>query len=141
MRAWSSRPSKAVAPHSASSSRASTCPSRSRPTHPKMSGYRFADTGDRMVTRFALLSLFATVALATTGHMLSYPAANRDNVVADYHGVKIPDPYRWMEDIDSPATRAWVEAEGKLSRGYLEALPGRADIAPRLQQLWNFDAG
>ena len=49
------------------------------------------------------------------------------DVSSDYHGVKVPDPYRWMEDIDSPATRAWVEAEDKLSRGYLEALPGRAD--------------
>jgi prolyl oligopeptidase len=92
-----------------------------------------------MLSRFVLLSLFATVALATTGHMLSYPAASRDSVVADYHGVKIPDPYRWMEDIDSPATRAWVEAEDKLSRDYLNAIPGREAIAERLRQIWNFE--
>src|ERR1700741_2359550 len=92
-----------------------------------------------MLTRFALMSLFATAALATTGHMLSYPSANRDEVVADYHGVKVSDPYRWMEDIDSPATRAWVEAEGKLSRDYLNAIPGRDAIAGRLRQIWNFE--
>jgi prolyl oligopeptidase len=86
-------------------------------------------------------SLFGTVALATTGQgqPLSYPAATPGDVSSDYHGVQVPDPYRWMEDIDSPATRSWVEAEDKLSRGYLEALPGRADIAARLKQIWNFE--
>jgi prolyl oligopeptidase len=83
--------------------------------------------------------LIATVALATTGQPISYPAASTGTVVSDYHGVKVPDPYRWMEDIDSPATRAWVEAEGKLSRAYLDALPGRAEIAARLKQVWNFE--
>jgi len=92
-----------------------------------------------MLTRVVLVSLFATVALATTGHPLSYPAASRDKVTADYHGVKVPDPYRWMEDIDSPATRAWVEAEGKLSRDYLDAIPGRAAIEERLRKIWNFE--
>ena len=92
-----------------------------------------------MLTRVVLVSLFATVALATTGHPLSYPAASRDNVAADYHGMKVPDPYRWMEDIDSPATRAWVEAEGKLSRDYLDAIPGRAAIEERLRKIWNFE--
>lgn len=92
-----------------------------------------------MLTRVVLVSLFATVALATTGHPLSYPVAARDHVTADYHGVKVPDPYRWMEDIDSPATRAWVEAEGKLSRTYLDAIPGRAAIEERLRKIWNFE--
>ena len=92
-----------------------------------------------MLSRFILVSLFATVALATTGHPLSYPAATRDHVVTDYHGVKVPDPYRWMEDIDSPATRAWVEAEGQLSHDYLDAIPGREAILERLRQIWNFE--
>jgi prolyl oligopeptidase len=84
-------------------------------------------------------SLIATVALATTGQPLTYPNATRGDVSSDYHGVKVPDPYRWMEDIDSPATRAWVEAEDKLSRAYLAALPGRARIAGRLQEIWNYE--
>jgi len=83
--------------------------------------------------------LVSTVALATPGKPLSYPAAATGNVVSDYHGVKVPDPYRWMEDIDSPQTRAWVEAEGKLSRGYLDALPRRDEIAAHLKQIWNFE--
>jgi prolyl oligopeptidase len=92
-----------------------------------------------MLSRALVLTLlFATVALASAGH-LSYPAAARDDVVTDYHGVKVPDPYRWMEDIDSPATRAWVEAEDKLSRDYLSSLPDRDAIARRLRQIWNFE--
>ena len=84
--------------------------------------------------------LVATVALATTpGQKLSYPTAATGDVVSDYHGVKVPDPYRWMEDIDSPATRAWVEAEGKLSRAYLDGLPKHAEIAAHLKQIWNFE--
>src|SRR5581483_11947405 len=85
-----------------------------------------------------LALLLTTAALASAGH-LSYPKATRGDVVTDYHGVKVPDPYRWMEDIDSPATRAWVEAEDKLSRDYLSSLPQRDAIARRLRQIWNFE--
>ncbi len=56
-----------------------------------------------------------------------------------YHGVKVADPYRWMEDIDSPETRTWVEAERKLSRDYLDAIPGRDAIAERLKKIWNVE--
>jgi prolyl oligopeptidase len=86
-----------------------------------------------------LASLVATVALATTAQTLTYPTAARGDVSSDYHSVKVPDPYRWMEDIDSPATRTWVEAEDKLSRDYLAALPGRAAIAARLKEIWNYE--
>jgi prolyl oligopeptidase len=86
-----------------------------------------------------LASLIATGALATTGQPLTYPNATRGDVSSDYHGMKVPDPYRWMEDIDSPATRTWVEAEDKLSRAYLAALPGRARIAGRLKEIWNYE--
>src|SRR6185437_12474583 len=97
-----------------------------------------------MLWRILLLSLFATgtwatVAWATTGQSLTYPNATRDTVVADFHGVKVPDPYRWMEDIDAPATRTWVQAEDKLSRNYLNALPQRDAIAQRLRQIWNYE--
>ena len=82
-----------------------------------------------MRLRWIALPFFvSTVALATSGQPLSYPTAATGNVVSDYHGVKVPDPYRWMEDIDSPQTRTWVEAEGKLSRAYLDALPKHAEF-------------
>jgi prolyl oligopeptidase len=87
----------------------------------------------------AFASMFATVAATNAGTPLSYPAAPAGDVSSNYHGVKVPDPYRWMEDIDSPGTRAWVEAEDKLSRDYLNAIPGREGIAQRLTRIWNFE--
>jgi hypothetical protein len=64
---------------------------------------------------------------------LKYPIAPRGNQVDDFFGTKVADPYRWMEDVDSPATRTWVQAEAKLTSDYLAAIPGRNRIAQRLK--------
>jgi len=86
------------------------------------------------------LSFLLTAAAATAAPGgLSYPPAARGDVVDDYHGVKVPDPYRWMEDIDSPQTRTWVEAEAKLSSDYLAAIPVRDRIEQRMRGIWNFE--
>ena len=69
---------------------------------------------------------------------LSYPAAQRGSQVDDYHGTKVADPYRWLEDTDSPQTRAWVEAENRVTFGYLATIPERDAIRNRLTQLWNY---
>jgi len=69
----------------------------------------------------------------------SYPTAKKGEQVDDYHGVKVADPYRWLEDLDSDETRNWVEAENKLTFGFLEAIPARAAIKDRLTKLWNFE--
>ena len=69
----------------------------------------------------------------------SYPPAERGTVVDDYHGTKVEDPYRWMEDIDSPQTRAWVEAEARLSSDYLAKIPVRDRIVERMRKIWNFE--
>lgn len=83
--------------------------------------------------------LLAAGASAAVPERLSYPPAARGEVVDQYHGVQVPDPYRWMEDIDSPQTRAWVEAEARQSRDYLAAIPGRDRIAARMRGIWNFE--
>ncbi|MGA2188053.1 MAG: prolyl oligopeptidase family serine peptidase [Steroidobacteraceae bacterium] len=70
---------------------------------------------------------------------LEYPPARRANQIDDYHGTKVADPYRWMEDIDSPETRAWLTAENQLSRGYLDSIAGRESMAQRLRNIWNFE--
>lgn len=69
----------------------------------------------------------------------SYPAARKTDQVDDYHGVKVADPYRWLEDLDSVETRNWVDAENKLSFAFLEAIPARAAIKERLTKLWNYE--
>ena len=69
----------------------------------------------------------------------SYPVARKSDQFDDYHGVKVADPYRWLEDLDSEETRTWVEAENKLSFAFLEAIPARASIKERLTKLWNYE--
>lgn len=70
---------------------------------------------------------------------LSYPEAMRGDVVDDYHGVKVPDPYRWLEDADSPQTRAWITAQNALTFGWLDAIPERARIRARLEAQWDYE--
>jgi prolyl oligopeptidase len=70
---------------------------------------------------------------------LSYPASKKVEQVDDYHGVKVSDPYRWLEDANSADTRNWVEAQNKLTQGFLSSIPERAAIKQRLTHLWNFE--
>ncbi len=70
---------------------------------------------------------------------LTYPVTARTNQVDDYHGTPVADPYRWLEDDNSTATKAWVEAENKLTFSFLEKIPERATIKERLTQLWNYE--
>ena len=69
---------------------------------------------------------------------LTYPPAPRGAQVDDYHGTSIADPYRWLEDVDAPATKAWVDAENRLTDSFLATIPERAAIRNRLTQLWNY---
>lgn len=55
------------------------------------------------------------------------------------HGVDVSDPYRWLEDLDSEATREWVEAQNTLTHSYLHALPHRDELRSRLTELWDFE--
>ncbi len=86
---------------------------------------------------FILTGLFARVASAGA-RALQYPVARKGNVVDDYHGTKVADPYRWLEDPDSPESRSWIAAENRLTASYLEAIPARAAIRERLTKLWNY---
>src|SRR6516165_10100543 len=73
------------------------------------------------------------------GHSFRYPEAPRSDAVDDYHGTRVADPYRPLEDPDAPATRAWVEAENKVTFSYLAGIPRRAAIQKRLTELWDFE--
>ena len=79
------------------------------------------------------------VAASAQALALAYPTAARGDHIDSYHGVAVPDPYRWMEDIDSPATRAWVEAEGTLTNNYLAAISDRQAIAKDIEEIWNYE--
>jgi prolyl oligopeptidase len=68
------------------------------------------------------------------------PVTRKDDVVETLHDVQIPDPYRWLEDQNSPETRAWIEAEDACTSAVLNAVPGRAKISERLSQLMKVDS-
>lgn len=80
----------------------------------------------------------ATLALGG-GQLLDYPVAKTDGCIENYHGTKVADPYRWLEDTESADTRAWVAAENKITHTYLSELAEREEIKKRLTELWNFD--
>jgi prolyl oligopeptidase len=69
----------------------------------------------------------------------SYPEAERSNHVDTYHGTKVPDPYRWMEDVDSDKTRAWVKAEQAFTEEWFSKAPERAAWQKRMAALWKFE--
>ena len=66
---------------------------------------------------------------------ITYPPAPRQDIVEEIHGQAVPDPYRWLEDADDPATRAWSKAQDELVRPYLDRQPDRDAIAGRLREL------
>jgi len=67
-----------------------------------------------------------------------YPAAHTVDHVDDYHGMQIPDPYRWLEDPSTPQARKWIEAQNALVDGFLAQDPERNAIRKRLADLWDF---
>jgi len=91
----------------------------------------------------ALLSLLAACAMVAPSADLNvkkyaYPAAKKVDVADDYHGTKVADPYRWLEDTNSAETIAWVEAENKVTAAYFVQIPQRAKIHARLAELFNY---
>ncbi|PYO83081.1 MAG: S9 family peptidase [Gemmatimonadetes bacterium] len=75
---------------------------------------------------------------AVSAQTLPYPPARKGDVVDDYHGTRVADPYRWLEDPDSPESRGWIDAENRLTEGYLSQIPERAALRKRLTALWNY---
>jgi prolyl oligopeptidase len=97
-----------------------------------------------MTTRFPtalLIIALPLIAFAQTGPAggLEYPTPVRGTTVDDYHGTRVPDPYRGLEELDSAATRAWVDAEARVTDRYLEKLPGRDRLRSRLAALFDYE--
>ncbi|HEY3826182.1 MAG TPA: prolyl oligopeptidase family serine peptidase [Bryobacteraceae bacterium] len=70
---------------------------------------------------------------------MAYPPAPKTNQVDDYHGVKISDPYRSLENADAPSTIKWVDQENALTFSWLAKIPGREKIRTQLTGLWNYE--
>jgi prolyl oligopeptidase len=80
-----------------------------------------------------------TAAPETPRLTVEYPKTRKSNQTDDYFGTSVTDPYRWLEDLDSPETKAWVTAENKVTFGYLDKIPFREQIKARLTKLWNYE--
>lgn len=68
-----------------------------------------------------------------------YPASRRGDVVDELHGTKVADPYRWLEDTEGAETKAWVEAQNKVTHAFLEKIKGRRELRERLTLLWDYE--
>src|SRR6185436_6981786 len=90
-----------------------------------------------VVTVAFLISSFALIALAQAPKKWEYPKTHTVDAVDDYHGTKVPDPYRWLEDVDSDDVRAFVDAENALARKFLDG-PVREQIKTRVTQLLDY---
>jgi prolyl oligopeptidase len=93
--------------------------------------------------RHALLPLFAFTMLTSPlgAQALDYPKTERGEVADTQFGVRVADPYRWLEnDVrNDPKVKAWVDAQNKVTQAYLDTLPGRDAIEARLKEMWDFE--
>ncbi len=91
--------------------------------------------------RFLSLALFASLAtpMPIFAETLLYPASKRTDFSEKIHGVDVPDPYRWLEELDTPPVDAWVTAQAAFAQAYLKKLPGREKLKTRLTELWDYE--
>jgi len=86
------------------------------------------------------LTIFMFVVVSIVAQTkFDYPKTRKVEQTDDYHGTKISDPFRWLEDDNSAETKAWVEAQNKVTFAYLNEIPERAKIKARLTELWNYE--
>src|SRR5882762_11937584 len=110
----------------------------------KHSPRNFRERESRMTIRQLALQLriilpaFTTLLFSAISYAqgLDYPQTRKDTQVDDYHGTKVADPYRWLEDDNSAETAKWVEAENKVTFAYLDNIPYRAQVKAGPEQLF-----
>ncbi len=90
----------------------------------------------RSIALFVFLSLMVSVVPA---QKIEYPTARRVDQVDVFHGVSVADPYRWMEESDTPEWNEWIAAQNKITDAYLAGIPQRAKIKDQLTAMWNYE--
>ena len=85
-----------------------------------------------------LIAMACGAGLLAQPSSLTYPQPRKGDVVDDYFGTKVADPYRWMEDLNAPEVKQWVDAENAVTFKYLDALPQRDVLKKRITELWNY---
>jgi prolyl oligopeptidase len=100
---------------------------------------RHATLAAAVAAAFLGFASTAAIAQSCSGTPLAYPVAKKVDQTDDYHGTRVADPYRWLEDANSAETKEWVDAENKVTQSYLAQIPQREAIRQRLTQLWNYE--
>jgi prolyl oligopeptidase len=89
--------------------------------------------------KFAVAAALALTTSAVVAQQFQYPKTRKGDQVDVYHGVTVADPYRWLEDDNSPETAAWVKAQNALTFGYLEKIPFRDAMIRRVKALNDYE--
>lgn len=78
--------------------------------------------------------------ISSTAVVGAYPESRKDTTVTDtYFGTVVPDPYRWLEDDNSEETKAWVEAQNKVTQAFLDQISFRDTLRQRIEELWDYE--
>ncbi|VTT97454.1 prolyl endopeptidase : Prolyl oligopeptidase OS=Planctomyces brasiliensis (strain ATCC 49424 / DSM 5305 / JCM 21570 / NBRC 103401 / IFAM 1448) GN=Plabr_0450 PE=4 SV=1: Peptidase_S9_N: Peptidase_S9 [Gemmataceae bacterium] len=87
------------------------------------------------------LTAFVLLGVTAEEKKLTYPDTKKGDQTDEYHGTRVADPYRWLEDDvrTSKDVAAWVEAENKVTNAFLETIPEREAIKKRITELWNYE--
>ena len=93
-----------------------------------------------MKTKIKILLFSTTLMLGTylSEAQMQYPQTRKIDHTDEYHGVKVADPYRWLEDDRSAETAEWVKAENKVTFDYLEKIPYRTMLKERIEKVFNY---
>ncbi len=92
-----------------------------------------------LLPKVIIISLLFTSLCLNTFSQMIYPETKALKQVDDYHGVKVDDPYRWLEDDNSKETKTWVESQNKVTNQFLAQISYKDKVKERLTALWNFD--
>ncbi len=92
-----------------------------------------------METTLFSFVFIASLTASVMAQTFMYPKAKKVDQVDDYHGTKVADPYRWLENPDAEDSHAWIEAQNKLTFTFLDQIPERAKLKERLTKLWNYE--
>lgn len=85
-----------------------------------------------------LIAFVPMIFVACNSNRVKYPETKKIDVVDNYFGTAVPDPYRWLEDDKSPEVFEWVKAQNEVTFNYLNSIPFRSKIKDRLTEIWNY---
>ncbi len=90
------------------------------------------------IKMIGMIASMVALADGAFAQVVQYPVTPKNDHVDEYHGTKVQDPYRWLEDDRSPETAAWVKEENELTFGYLNKIPFRGKIFADLEKAYNY---